>query len=113
MKPPVRYENGILSDSEGKDIGVAELVCAFNYTWKRRYSLCEAEGKCQHVTCEDVNRMLAFEQDAARYRFLRATAYRTSHSEPPHWCIPETCGLGADFDAAIDEKRRSATEGKG
>ena len=31
----------------------------------------EADQRCQHVTCEDVNRILLMERDAVRYRWIR------------------------------------------
>lgn len=44
-------------------------------------------------------------KDAERWRYQRSKARRTSDMEPPHWCIPETCGLGENIDVVIDKER--------
>ena len=99
MKPPVRYERGILRDSEGKDIGVAELVCAFNHTWKHRPS--EAEQSVVLATEKGLTttgqKIAADERDAERYRWLRQRGVDCPALADDHLFRP-----GKILDAAID-----------
>lgn len=64
--------------------------------------LAEEPRHCAESMLATVRALWEARRDAARYRWLRAKAWRTSDLEPPHWCIPETCELGETIDAAID-----------
>src|SRR5258708_9915005 len=69
----------------------------------RDFTLAEIRQTLNHVaerqpSSDQVLVIEELEKDAARYRWLAKTMYRTSEMEPAHWCIPEWGGLGETLE---------------